>query len=93
MARGGTRPNAGRTAIVGKEIKIKIPENIYNDVDENFTGKTIQEKIRDCLDYGVNAWQTKVSNISDVKYNGLMSIFWTQKVKLFYAALLANNSH
>ena len=27
------------------------------------------------------------------KYNGLMSIFWTQKVKLFYAALLANNSH
>ena len=24
---------------------------------------------------------------------GLMSIFWTQKVKLFYAALLANNSH
>ena len=69
MARGGTRPNAGRTAIVGKEIKIKIPENIYNDVDENFTGKTIQEKIRDCLEYGVNAWQTKVSNISDVKYN------------------------
>lgn len=25
--------------------------------------------------------------------DGLMSIFWTQKVKLFYAALLANNSH
>lgn len=24
---------------------------------------------------------------------GLMSISWTQKVKLFYAALLANNSH
>ncbi|WP_294345701.1 hypothetical protein, partial [uncultured Clostridium sp.] len=24
---------------------------------------------------------------------GLMSIFWTQKVKLFYATLLANNSH
>ena len=26
-------------------------------------------------------------------WSGLMSIFWTQKVKLFYAALLANNSH
>ena len=25
--------------------------------------------------------------------DGLMSIFWTQKVKLFYAVLLANNSH
>ncbi|SHE86488.1 DNA-binding response regulator [Clostridium fallax] len=24
---------------------------------------------------------------------GLMSIFWTQKVKLFHAVLLANNSH
>ena len=30
--------------------------------------------------------------ISDISI-GLMSIFWTQKVKLFYAALLANNSH
>ena len=27
------------------------------------------------------------------KCGGLMSIFWTQKVKLFYAALLASNSH
>ena len=27
------------------------------------------------------------------KGTGLMSIFWTQKIKLFYAALLANNSH
>ncbi len=26
-------------------------------------------------------------------WSGLMSIFWTQKVKLFYAVLLANNSH
>ena len=26
-------------------------------------------------------------------HTGLMSIFWTQKVKLFHAALLANNSH
>ena len=30
---------------------------------------------------------------NDLHSNGLMSIFWTQKVKLFYAALLANNSH
>lgn len=29
----------------------------------------------------------------DEELGGLMSIFWTQKVKLFYAALLANNSH
>ena len=30
---------------------------------------------------------------TDFRNGGLMSIFWTQKVKLFYAALLANNSH
>lgn len=38
-------------------------------------------------------------NKDDEKYlklitsNGLMSISWTQKVKLFYAVLLASNSH
>lgn len=31
--------------------------------------------------------------IGEFERGGLMSIFWTQKVKLFYAALLANNSH
>ena len=38
---------------------------------------------------------TEKNNISLEFRNetGLMSIFWTQKVKLFYAALLANNSH
>ena len=35
---------------------------------------------------------TEVLESKDKKI-GLMSIFWTQKVKLFYAALLANNSH
>ena len=47
------------------------------------------------------AWNTQKNKMNDVKgkemeqdrKGGLMSIFWTQKVKLFYAALLANNSH
>ena len=34
----------------------------------------------------------KIFEDNEIKF-GLMSIFWTQKVKLFYAALLANNSH
>ncbi|MFV0439668.1 MAG: DNA cytosine methyltransferase [Lachnospirales bacterium] len=69
MARGGKRPNAGRTAIVGKEMKIKIPEEIYDKVDNNFTGKTIQERVRECLEYGVNAKLSNVSNISEHTYN------------------------
>ena len=44
---------------------------------------------------GLEEYQlSKISSIflSEMR-GGLMSIFWTQKVKLFYAALLANNSH
>ena len=37
--------------------------------------------------------RVEAQQILKVGNNGLMSIFWTQKVKLFYAALLANNSH
>jgi len=69
MTRGGKRPNAGRTAIIGKEMKIKIPDDIYEQVDENFTGKTIQERIRECLEYGINAKLTNVSNVSEKTYN------------------------
>ena len=37
--------------------------------------------------------KTTIDILSKNYGTGLMSIFWTQKVKLFYAALLANNSH
>lgn len=71
MTRGGSRPNAGRTAIKGKEMKIKIPDDIYEQVDSNFTGKTIQERIRDCLEYGINAKLTNTSNVSKKTYNAI----------------------
>lgn len=69
MTRGGTRPNAGRNAIRGKEIKIKIPDKILEQVDFNFTGKTVQDKVRDCLEYGINAKVTNMSNVSNKTYN------------------------
>jgi hypothetical protein len=40
-----------------------------------------------------NETELSVDEAAELINNGLMSIFWTQKVKLFYAALLANNSH
>lgn len=64
--RGGTRPNSGRIPIGGKEMKIKIPEEIYEQLEFNFTGKTIQEKIRECLEYGI---ATKKINAASVKKN------------------------
>ena len=38
-------------------------------------------------------WPIRKTAKGEYNINGLMSIFWTQKVKFFYAALLANNSH
>ena len=46
-----------------------------------------------CLDKEIIKEQLKLKSDRTINNNGLMSIFWTQKVKLFYAALLANNSH
>lgn len=69
MTKGGMRPNSGRNPIKGKELKIKIPEEICEQVEINFEGKTIQERIRTCLKYGVNAKMTNVSNISKYNYN------------------------
>lgn len=69
MKKGGVRPNAGRNAILGKEMKIKIPDEICEKVELNFTGKTIQERIRNCLEYGINAIATNTANVSTKTYN------------------------
>lgn len=54
--------------------------------------RDIQAEVEDL--YGITLLPSMISKITDkVIATGLMSIFWTQKVKLFYAALLANNSH
>lgn len=69
MKKGGTRPNAGRNPILGKEMKIKIPDKICDQIELNFTGKTIQQQIRNCLEYGINAKATNISNVSNKAYN------------------------
>lgn len=69
MKKGGVRPNAGRNPIHGKEMKIKIPNEICEQVELNFTGRTIQQRIRNCLEYGINAKTTNVLNVSNTTYN------------------------
>lgn len=69
MTKGGIRPNSGRKAIEGKELKIKIPNDNLKYIEENFTGKTIHEKIRTCLEYGIDAKKYNTNNISSKKYN------------------------
>lgn len=62
MTHGGFRPGSGRTAIDGKELKIKLQTDIFEQLELNFTGKTTQERIRECIDYGIK--QKQKSNIS-----------------------------
>ena len=71
MGRGGLRPGSGRTAIVGREIKIKLSDDMFEQLELNFTGKTDQERIRECLEYGIKSKITNDSNISTQKYNVL----------------------
>lgn len=68
MKNGGARPNSGRNPILGKEMKIKIPDEIYEQLEMNFTGKTIQQRIRNCLEYGIKAKANSTLNISDKEY-------------------------
>lgn len=69
MSRGGARPGAGRISIPGKEIKIKISNDIFEQLELNFTGKTDQERIRECLEYGIESKLNDLSNVSDIAYN------------------------
>nr|WP_263314756.1 DNA cytosine methyltransferase [Mammaliicoccus sp. Marseille-Q6498] len=69
MSRGGARPGSGRNAIKGKELKIKIPDEIFEQLEINFTGKSVQERIRECLEYGIKVKLSDNSNIISKKYN------------------------
>lgn len=63
MSRGGNRPGAGRVAIQGKEMKIKVSDTIMEQLDLFFPGKTAQEKIRECLEYGLQKKETDSKKI------------------------------
>ena len=76
--------------------------NIYGQKLMNKPKVRSIENLRPALNisqnyYNVNPRST-IGTTTEISYYlrslfGPMSIFWTQKVKLFYAALLANNSH
>ena len=63
------------------ELKFVIPnmEKTFGNLEFAGEDKVVQRRIN--------------GRLTVLSRSGLMSIFWTQKVKLFYAALLANNSH
>lgn len=69
MSRGGSRPGAGRTAINGKELKIKLPNEMVEQLDIFFMGKTVQERIRECLEFGINTKEKEEHKMANNKFN------------------------
>lgn len=65
MTRGGKRPGTGRRAIQGREIRLKIDDFQVEQLELNFNGNTIQEKIRECINYGLNS----INKVTDIKEN------------------------
>lgn len=58
MTRGGKRPGTGRPSIKGREIRLKLTNKQIKQLELNFNGTSVQEKIRDCIDYGINQINT-----------------------------------
>lgn len=53
--KGGKREGAGRKKIDGQTLKIKIPDETYDQLNLFFPGATIQDRIRNCLEYGLES--------------------------------------
>lgn len=53
MNRGGRRSGAGRKSIDGKELKIKIENDKIEQLELNFLGTSLNDKIRECLKLGI----------------------------------------
>ena len=65
----------------------------YKEVNVKKALKVIYDLSNDDLEINEMAFYILYIFNEASKNGGLMSISWTQKVKLFYAVLLANNSH
>ena len=85
-----------------KTRAILVKEKFINDFEKSYEyEKEVQTEITELPPYYIAAMPDAVHinakiimyRVANMSMYGLMSIFWTQKVKLFYAALLANNSH
>ncbi|MFT9817778.1 DNA cytosine methyltransferase [Lysinibacillus sp. NPDC056185] len=75
MSRGGTRIGAGRSSIEGKNVKVKIPETTYEQLSLFFPGNSIQDRIRECLEYGINQIEKNTSADKSVRTLKVLDLF------------------
>ena len=49
MKKGGSRPGSGRKAIEGKDVKIRLPYEVIEEINKTFPGETMADKVRGCI--------------------------------------------
>jgi len=64
MGRGGRREGAGRKK-VGKDIRIKIETAILEDINSFSEGKTLSERIRNCLVIGLELLKQERKDVNE----------------------------
>lgn len=65
MTRGGKRNGSGRKVIDGKEVKIKIENETVEQLEMSFLGTSLNDKIRECIDFGLKKSQEEKKRVED----------------------------
>lgn len=65
MTRGGKRNGSGRKVIDGKEVKIKIENETVEQLEMSFLGTSLNDKIRECIDFGLKKSQEEKKHVED----------------------------
>ncbi|MGL5646393.1 MAG: DNA cytosine methyltransferase [Clostridium sp.] len=73
--RGGKREGSGRKNIKGKEYRIKIEDNKIEQLSMCFLGKNVNDKIRECIDYGLKKVKEQKQVINKNKKITVLDLF------------------
>lgn len=65
-SKGGKREGSGRKAIEGKEIKVKLPNEVINEIDDLSEGNTLAEKVRNTIVKSLNKRKNKKLKVLDL---------------------------
>ena len=65
-SKGGKREGSGRKAIEGKEIKVKLPNEVINEIDDLSEGNTLAEKVRNTIVKSLNKRKNKKLEVLDL---------------------------
>lgn len=73
MSKGGKRKGSGRKKIFGKDVKIKLPNETINIIQQQFIGKTLAEKVKKSINYSIDSINNNEKKIKKYKVLDLFS--------------------